>query len=117
MKAPVQQSDGTQTMRIERPVEAQGSGWTFLTNHSHVLICLSQEPQLRLRDVAERVGITERAVQRIIADLEGAGILTRSRDGRRNTYEIHAGEPLRHPIEAHCKISDLLRIVEPPEGT
>jgi DNA-binding MarR family transcriptional regulator len=111
MKALVQQDDKLSKTRVERPVE--GQGWTFLTNHSHVLISLSQEPDLRLRDVAERVGITERAVQRIIADLESAGILTRNRDGRRNTYEIHAGEPLRHPLEAHCKISDLLRIVEP----
>lgn len=99
-------------LRKERDLEISGASWTFLTNHSHVLICLSQDPQLRLRDVAERVGITERAVQRIIADLEDAGILTRSRDGRRNTYEIHAGRPLRHPIEAHCTISDLIQIVE-----
>lgn len=91
--------------------KAGNAGWTFLTNHSHVLICLSQEPELRLRDVAERVGITERAVQRIIADLEEAGVLTRSRDGRRNNYEIHSTQSLRHPVEAHCKISDLLKVV------
>ena len=88
------------------------AGWTFLTNHSHVLICLVREPDLRLRDVAERVGITERAVQRIVADLEEAKILSRSRDGRRNRYEVHADQPLRHPIEAHCAISDLLKMVE-----
>ncbi len=88
------------------------AGWTFLTNHSHVLICLVREPDLRLRDVAERVGITERAIQRIVADLEEAKILSRSRDGRRNRYEVHADQPLRHPIEAHCAISDLLKMVE-----
>lgn len=89
----------------------EGASWTFLTNHSHVLICLSQEPQPRLRDVAQRVGITERAVQRIVSDLEDADVLTRSRDGRRNSYEIHTEKPLRHAIEAHCKINDLLKIV------
>ena len=91
---------------------ASPSTWTFLSNHSHVLICLAREPDLRLRDVAERVGITERAVQRIVADLEEAEILTRIRDGRRNRYEVHAGKPLRHPVEGHCTVQDLLSIVE-----
>ncbi len=93
----------------EKTTEA---GWTFLTNHSHVLILLSREPDLRLRDVAERVGITERAVQRIVADLEEASILTRSRDGRRNRYEVHASRSLRHAVEAHCTVDDLLKLVE-----
>ena len=88
-----------------------GQGWTFLTNHSHVLICLVREPNLRLRDVAERVGITERGVQRIVTDLEEAGVLTRNRDGRRNHYQVHTSEHLRHPVEAHCTISQLLEIV------
>jgi DNA-binding MarR family transcriptional regulator len=87
---------------------AGGSDWTFLTNHSHVLICLAQDPQARLREVAERVGITERAVQKIVVDLEAGGVLTRKREGRRNRYQIRRGRPLRHPIEAHCKVSDLL---------
>lgn len=89
-----------------------GPRWTFLTNHSHVLILLAGEPELRLRDVAARVGITERAVQRIVADLEEASVLTRSRDGRRNRYEVHSGQPLRHAIEAHCTVNDLLEIVK-----
>ena len=89
-----------------------GGGWTFFTNHSHVLILLSREPDLRLRDVAERVGITERAVQRIVADLEEARILQRIRDGRRNRYQVDVGRPLRHSVEAHCTVEDLLRIVE-----
>ena len=96
----------------EQSQPGSGAGWTFLTNHSHVLILLAREPDLRLRDVAERVGITERAVQRIVADLEEAAILTRSRDGRRNRYEVHAGRPLRHAIEAHCTVNDLLKMVE-----
>ena len=93
-------------------VESNANGWTFFTNHTHVLICLAREPELRLRDVAERVSITERAVQRIVADLEAAQILTRTRDGRRNRYEVHADRPLRHAVEAHCKVGDILRMVE-----
>ncbi len=84
------------------------ASWTFFSNHSHVLIYLDQNPEARLRDVAERVGITERAVLRIIADLEDAGIITRSRDGRRNLYEIHREKPLRHPIENHRTVGDML---------
>ena len=86
------------------------AAWTFLTNHSHVLICLARDPFLRLRDVAVLVGITERAVQRIVADLEEGGVITRLRDGRRNHYEIHAGLPLRHPIEANCTVGELIRM-------
>ena len=92
--------------------EKTAANWTFFSNHSHVLICLVREPDLRLRDVAERVGITERGVQRIVADLEEAGILSRVRDGRRNRYEVHAERPLRHAVEAHCTVNDLLKIVE-----
>ena len=86
--------------------------WTFLTNHSHVLICLHQDPALRLRDIAERVGITERAVQRILQELEEADIITRHKEGRRNSYTIHSSGYLRHPLEGHCSISDLLSMVE-----
>ena len=92
-------------------MESTHGGWTFLTNHAHVLICLAREPELRLRDVAERVGITERAVQRIVADLEEGGVLQRERDGRRNRYEIQRDVSLRHPVEAHCHINDLIDMV------
>jgi predicted transcriptional regulator len=85
--------------------------WTFLSNYSHVLICLARDPELRLRDVAERVKITERAVQRIVADLETAGVLARSRDGRRNRYDINREAPLRHDIESHRTVGDLLAMV------
>ena len=91
-------ADGEHCESCARTREAP---WTFLTNHSHVLLCLAREPEQTLRNVAVCVGITERAVQRIVADLEEAAILTRSRDGRRNRYEVHAGQPLRHAIEAH----------------
>lgn len=88
-------------------------GWTFLTNHAHVLLCLAADPEVRLRDVAERVGITERAVQRIVTDLEEGGYVTRVRVGRRNEYQVHRDRPFRHPIEAHRDISTLLRLVNP----
>jgi len=85
--------------------------WTFLTNHSHVLILLSQNPDLVLREVATRVGITERAVQRIIADLEAAGCIEIEKVGRRNRYRILDTQSLRHPIEAHHTIGDLVRMI------
>lgn len=88
------------------------TGWTFLTNHSHVLICLAKEPNLRLKDVANLVGITERAVQKIVADLEEAGILRRQKDGRRNVYEIDLEVHLRHPIEAHVTLRQVLELVQ-----
>lgn len=92
-------------------LDASRADWTFLTNHGHVLLCLAQEPACRMRDVAERVGITERAVQRIVADLEEAGYLERIREGRRNRYELHDELPLRHPVEQHRQISALLELV------
>ena len=82
--------------------------WTFLTNHGHVLLLLARAPGLRLRDVAAKVGVTERAVQRIIADLEEAGYLTRRRTGRQNAYEIDLDLPMRHPAEADHPVRALL---------
>ena len=85
--------------------------WTFLSNHAHVLICIAQEPKVRLREVAARVGITERAVQGIVADLEEAGYLSRKRKGRRNRYELHADRPFRHPVAAHRDVGLLLHVI------
>lgn len=85
--------------------------WTFLTNHAHVLAVLHSDPQKVLREVAIEVGITERAVQRIIQDLEGGGFIQRERVGRQNRYRILKGQSLRHPIEAHRKIGDLLKLI------
>lgn len=96
-----------------KPLESEPA-WTFLTNHSHVLICLAQEPEARMRDVAAQVGITERAVQRIIADLERAGYIERRRDGRRNHYEIRRHLPLRHPVERHQPIAALIALARKP---
>jgi DNA-binding IclR family transcriptional regulator len=92
--------------------------WTFLSNHAHVLLCLARDPDQRLREVAFAVGITERAVQKIVADLEQGGVLTRRREGRRNRYELHPDVPLRHPIEEHCSVRDLMRMVleHPPHA-
>ncbi len=82
--------------------------WTFFTNHAHVLFCISQDQDIRLREVAERVGITERATQRIVLELEEAGYLRHERLGRRNRYELNLNAPLRHPIEAHVTVGDLV---------
>jgi len=91
--------------------EAGAAPWTFLSNHAHVLLCIAQDPEARMRDVAEQVGVTERAVQRIVAELEEAGYLRREREGRRNRYEVIGTMPLRHPIERHCAVSTLLELV------
>lgn len=88
-----------------------GSKWTFLTNHSHVLVVLHSSPDMVLREVALHVGITERAVQRIIQDLEEGGFIERERVGRRNRYVVLVDEPLRHQIESHRKIGDLLALI------
>jgi DNA-binding MarR family transcriptional regulator len=90
-----------------------GGGWTFLTNHSHVLICLTRDPRMRLRDIAAEVGITERSVQGIVNDLEAAGCLTRHREGRRNRYEIAADRPMRHRVERGHLVGELLAAMSP----
>ena len=82
--------------------------WTFLSNHAHVLICIAADPEVRMRDVAARVGITERGVQRIVAELDAAGVLAVTRVGRRNTYAVDTKLPLRHPIEGHRTVADLI---------
>jgi predicted transcriptional regulator len=92
-------------------VPSSEARWTFLTNHSHVLILLAQHPTLVLREVAVQVGITERAVQRIILDLENAGFLVREKVGRQNHYRIRTNLALRHPIEAHRTIGDLVGLI------
>ena len=85
--------------------------WTFLSNHGHVLLCLAEDPESTLRSVSDRVGITERSVQRIVADLEAGGFLQREREGARNRYQIDGSIPLRHEIEQHCTIGDLIAMV------
>jgi DNA-binding IclR family transcriptional regulator len=92
------------------PAVSERHDWTFLSNHAHVLIVLAAQPDLRMRDVAVRVGITERAVQRIVADLAEGGYLEAIRDGRRNRYRINRQLKLRHPVEAHRTIEDLIEL-------
>ena len=87
------------------------SNWTFLTNHTHLLVVLSREPSMRIRDMAEEVGITQRAVQRILAELVRDGILLIEKSGRRNSYLINEKERLRHPLESKHTIGDLLKIL------
>jgi predicted transcriptional regulator len=87
--------------------------WTFLSNHTHVLVCLAADGDQTVRDIAQKVGITERAVLRIVSELEQGGVLSRERDGRRNRYTIDLEAPLRHPLEAHCRIGDILGLVTP----
>lgn len=82
--------------------------WTFLSNHTHVLVCLRENEELRVRDLAQKIGITDRAVQNILKDLEEAKVIKRERVGRRNRYQILGGARLRHPIESHCQIGKLL---------
>ncbi|MEO6955149.1 MAG: winged helix-turn-helix domain-containing protein [Antricoccus sp.] len=92
--------------------------WTFLTNHAHVLMCVAQNPNVRLRDIAQSVGITERAAQRIITELEEAGYLQRERDGRRNAYRLNTSMPLRHPMDSALGVAELIATFkpEPQEG-
>ncbi len=84
--------------------------WTFLTNHAHVLLCVADDPGVRLRDVADRVGITERAAQKIVGELVDAGYLEREREGRRNRYRLHPELPLRHPMDSEHQIGEILRV-------
>lgn len=91
--------------------ESPTRNWTFLSNHAHVLVCLAQDPDARLRDVAQSVGITERAVLKIVSDLEQAGVLERERAGRRNSYRLNLEAPLRHALESHQTVGVLLSLV------
>jgi hypothetical protein len=91
--------------------------WRFLTNHAGVLACVANEPGIRVRDIADRVGITERAANRIVSELEASGYLTRHRRGARNFYELHPDLPLRHPLVHDHSVADLLALfADSPES-
>ena len=92
------------------PADQRPPTWTFLSNHGHVLLCIARDPGVRVREIAQAVGITERAVQRILGELEAAGVISRTRQGRRTHYEINDQLPLRHPIEADHSIGELMRL-------
>lgn len=91
--------------------EAAAHRWTFLSNHAHVLICLAKDPDVLLREVAASIGITERAVMKILADLEAEGLVRRHREGRRNSYELDLDQPLRHPLEEHRSVEELVSLI------
>ncbi|CAN5639219.1 MarR family transcriptional regulator [soil metagenome] len=97
--------------RPKKPKAPPVAAWTFLSNHAHVLLLIARDPEIRLRDVAEQVGITERAVQRIVADLEAGDYITRERKGRRNHYQVNPQRPLRHPVEAHRTVRSLIALI------
>jgi len=87
-------------------------GWTFLTNHGHVLLCLARGEALTARELGMQIGITERAVQVILADLTRGGYLVKTKDGRRNLYKVNAKGRLRHPLEAHHTVGQLITALE-----
>jgi len=96
------------TQKNQQRGAKNSSDWTFMSNYGHVLFCLATNSTARLRDISEKVGITERAVQRIVADLERGGVVTRIREGRRNRYELHTEAHLRHPLEAQHTVGELI---------
>lgn len=97
--------------------EHAAGGWAFLTNHAQVLVCIARDPGVRMRDIGERVGITERAAHRIVAELADAGYITRQRNGRRNYYTINAHLPLPDPIARDQNVGDLLEILAATHGS
>ena len=97
--------------RKKRKKSKKESSWTFLTNHSHVLLCLAKDSSMRIRDLALEVGITERAVQRILAELVDEGFLDKLKEGRRNIYKLKTDKPLKHPVEGHKSVKDLISLI------
>lgn len=91
--------------------ENNTSRWTFLTNHAQVLVCIARDPGVRLRDIGDRVGITERAAHRIVVELADAGYITRERNGRRNTYTVNAHSRLPDPIVRGQNVGELLEVL------
>lgn len=97
---------------INRPAgEAPAPEWDFLTNHAHVFTCVARDPGARLRDIAEHVGITERAAHRILSQLIADGYVLREKDGRRNRYQVVGALPLRHPLHQAGEVGDLLEVL------
>src|SRR3954462_8451531 len=90
--------------------------WRFVTNHAHVLEAIATDPPLRLRDIAVDVGLPERTAAQIVNDLEEAGYLTRTREGRRKRYEVHEDLPLRHPQHRHHTVGELIDFLEAPRN-
>lgn len=91
--------------------------WTFLSNHAHVLICIARSPAIRVRDIADLVGITERAVQRILSELAEAKVIERSRIGRNTQYSLMIDCSLRHPLESEHSVRELVELLAPTKST
>ena len=85
--------------------------WTFITNHARVLLVIAQDPDVRLRDIASTLDITERAAQRIVTELVDEGYLTRKREGRRNSYKVHPKKPMRAAQARQTEIGEVLEIL------
>lgn len=100
---------------LVRQAAISQQGFSFLTNYAHVLLLIARNSDVRMRELAADVGITERAVQRIVEDLSNSGYIVISKEGRRNRYQVRRDKSLRHPIESHCSIGDLIDLVY-PEG-
>jgi DNA-binding transcriptional ArsR family regulator len=118
MKPDMRDRKGASAARRATPAPRRGAAaapddaaWTFLTNHSHVLVCLVADPEATVEEIARRVGITERSARRIIGDLEAAEYLSRERVGRRNRYRFDSKKRLRHPVERHRTVGALLDLV------
>ena len=105
-------ANGRATGLSSRQAPAATRGWTFLTNHAHVLLCLATGEALTARELGARIGITERAVQVILADLTDSGYLNKKKEGRRNTYTVNRRGRLRHPLEAHHTVGDLISALD-----
>lgn len=103
-------TNGVENGQNENAAAAPDACWTFLSNHALVTMCLVDDPFMRMRDVAIRVGITERAVQRILTELEEGGFITRHRDGRRNRYTVHLNQSIGHPLTGNSSIFDLMKL-------
>ncbi len=96
-------------------VDGNPPSWNFLTNHAKVLVCIANDPGMRLRDIGDRVGITERAAHRIVTELGVAGYITRQRTGRRNQYMINADLPVHDPVARAQSIGRLIEVLAAPE--
>jgi hypothetical protein len=96
--------------------EEKGGAWTLLTGHGHVLVEIARNPRARIRDVSAVVGLTERSVQAIVADLESAGYLSRYRDGRRNVYTVNAASMFRHPAQEGLRVGPFLAFLASADG-
>lgn len=104
-------------MQSELPTDDAQTGlrprWDFLTNHAHVLLCISHDPGIRLRDIAARVGITERTAHKILSELIDEGYVKRERQGRRNHYAVESEQALPHPLVKDRRVGELIDVLAP----